>query len=414
MHILFVSPRQCWPAVSGAKLREYHLCKALATRVPLHYVFFTAPEGSPPTLAELPFCEAVTAAPALRPYSTSKKIRGLLGSVPLPVLNYTSAAMDAALRTIVSSASFDLVHLDSIHLAGYEPLLRQLLPKARFVYDWHNIESDLIFQYASNAPSRARRIYSRLTARKLAALELRTLQTAFGHIVCSAREQDLLAKIAPRARVEVIENGVDASRFPSTPRPSAKRHRIVFVGHMNYHANIEAVLWFTQRIWPALYQRFPHWKLTLVGSAPPPAVRDLAREPGVEVTGTVPEVAPYYEEAVAAVVPLLSGAGTRLKILEAMAAGVPVVSTPLGAEGLDIMPGENILLAPGDAADGAPQPTQEQVQEQWTSALASVADQGALWIKLASAGRALVEARYRWEAIGAKLFDTYYRWLKME
>jgi len=406
MRILFVSPRQCWPAVSGAKLREFHLCKALATRAPLHYVFFAAPPGeknaTPPTLKELPFCEAVTAAPPLRPYSKGKILRGLVGSVPLPVLNYTSAEMAAALRTIASSATFNLVHLDSIHLIGYEPMLRELLPQARFVYDWHNIESDLMFQYASHATSRARRVYSRITARKLAALELRALHTAFGHIVCSAREKDLLAKLAPRARVEVIENGVDASRFPSTPRPGPQRHRIVFVGLMNYHANIEAALWFTKNIWPALHQRFPQWKLTLVGAEPVEAVRDLAREPGVEVTGTIPEVAPYYEEALAAVVPLLSGAGTRLKILEAMAAGVPVVSTALGAEGLAISDGENILLAPGDIAG----------TDRWVSALASLADQGPSWTKLAAAGRSLVEARYHWEAIGEKLFDTYDRWTK--
>jgi glycosyltransferase involved in cell wall biosynthesis len=403
MHILFVSPRQCWPTVSGAKLREFHLSKALASRAPLHYVFFSAPNPPVPTLADLPFCEAVTAVPPVRPYSKGKLIRGILGSVPLPVLNYTSPEMEAALRKIASSAPFDLVHLDSIHLALYEPLLRTLLPHARIVYDWHNIESDLMRQYASHAPAAGRRMYAAITARKLAALELRTLHSAFGHIVCSARERDRLAQLAPAAHIEVIENGVDTTRFPSTPSPSATRNRLVFVGLMDNHANMEAVAWFTARIWPALHQRFPHWKLTLVGSNPAPAVRDLASRPGVEVTGTVPEVAPYYEEALAAVVPLLSGAGTRLKILEAMAAGVPVVSTPLGAEGLAIAPGENILLAPGDTSGS---------EQRWTSALDSLADQGPLWIKLATAGRALVESRYDWQAIGAKLFDTYDRWSK--
>ncbi len=190
--------------------------------------------------------------------------------------------------------------------------------------------------------------------------------------MCSARERDRLAQLAPAAHIEVIENGVDTTRFPSTPSPSATRNRLVFVGLMDNHANMEAVAWLTARIWPALHQRFPHWKLTLVGSRPPPPIRDLASRPGVEVTGTVPEVAPYYEEALAAVVPLLSGAGTRLKILEAMAAGVPVVSTPLGAEGLAIAPGENILLAPGDTSGS---------EQQWTSALDSLADQGPLWIE---------------------------------
>jgi glycosyltransferase involved in cell wall biosynthesis len=220
--------------------------------------------------------------------------------------------------------------------------------------------------------------------------------------VCSARERDELAALAPAARIEVIENGVDAARFPAAPRPATSRNRIVFVGLLNNQANMKAVLWFTQRIWPALHQRFPHWKLTLVGADPAPAVLALAREPSVEVTGTVPDVAPYYEEAIAAVVPLLSGSGTRLKILEAMAAGVPVVSTPIGAEGLDISDGENILLAPADTPG---------YLEQWIASLEALASQGPRWIKLAAAGRTVVESRYNWDVIGAKLFDTYSRWL---
>ncbi len=261
-------------------------------------------------------------------------------------------------------------------------------------------------QYASHAPAAGRRTAAAITARKLAAAAAAPNSAAhapaFGHItVCSARSS---RPTRPAAHIEVIENGVDTTRFPSTPSPGPSRNRLVFVGLMDNHANMEAVAWFSSPYLVfALHQRFPHWKLTLVGFNPAPAVRDLASRPGVEVTGTVPEVAPYYEEAVAAVVPLLSGAGTRLKILEAMAAGVPVVSTPLGAEGLAIAPGENILLAPGDTSGS---------EQQWTSALDSLADQGPLWIKLAAAGRALVESRYDWQAIGAKLFDTYDRWSK--
>jgi glycosyltransferase involved in cell wall biosynthesis len=406
MQILFVSPRQCWPAVSGAKLREFHLCKALGGRVPLHYVFFSAPQGPPPAAADLPFCQAITAVPPVRPYSPGKLIRGVLGAAPVSVLNYTTPAMVDALRTIAPSAPFDLVHLDSIHLAAFEPLLRGLLPRARIVYDWHNIESDLLFQYVSHAPSRAKKLYSALTARKMAALELRTLHSAFGHIVCSARERAELAALAPAARIEVIENGVDASRFPAAPRPCASRNRIVFVGLLNNQANMKAVIWFTRNIWPAVRRRFPQWKLTLVGTDPAPSVFALAREPNVEVTGTVPDVAPYYEQAIAAVVPLLSGSGTRLKILEAMAAGVPVVSTPIGAEGLDVSEGNNILLAPGGGSG-----PDKQYLDQWIAALESLAPQGALWLNLANAGRTFVESRYNWDVIGAKLFDTYSRWL---
>jgi glycosyltransferase involved in cell wall biosynthesis len=227
----------------------------------------------------------------------------------------------------------------------------------------------------------------------LATLEKELLASAFGHLVCSQRERDQLHKLVPAARIAVIENGVDAAAFHPAA-PGAGRKRLVFVGSMNYHANIDAAVWFTRDIWPAIHRRFPDWTLTLVGSNPAAAVMAL-RGDAVEVTGTVLSVAPYYEDAFAAIVPLRSGGGTRLKILEAMAAGVPVISTTLGAEGLAVSPGENILIA--------------DREESWLGALDSLSAER--WSAMAAAGRSLVESRYDWEALGARLFETYRDWL---
>jgi glycosyltransferase involved in cell wall biosynthesis len=166
---------------------------------------------------------------------------------------------------------------------------------------------------------------------------------------------------------------------------------------MSYHANIDAAVWFTHEVWPAIHRRFPDFKLTLVGSNPGPAVRALQSE-AVEVTGTVPSVAPYYEDALAAIVPLRTGGGTRLKILEAMAAGVPVISTALGAEGLAVSPNENILIA--------------DRQESWIESLASLSSDQERWRSMAAAGRRLVESRYDWEVLGQGLFETYRAWLE--
>ena len=166
---------------------------------------------------------------------------------------------------------------------------------------------------------------------------------------------------------------------------------------MAYHANSDAIVQFTQRIWPAIHEQFPHWTLTLVGSDPLPQVRALAERPGVEVTGTVPDVKPYYSEAVLAIVPLLTGGGTRLKILEALAAGVPVVSTTVGAEGLEVTHGEEVLIADNEA--------------DWLAACCSLADQGELWHKLVAAGHRLVETSYDWNILGKSMVTTYRQWL---
>jgi glycosyltransferase involved in cell wall biosynthesis len=324
-------------------------------------------------------------------YTPGKVLKGIFGRWPLPVVNYASPAMAAAVAGLENS--FDLVHLDSMHMASYVPLLNG----ARVVYNWHNIESELMSRYAENAPSLARKIYGTLTARKLAALEKELLRNAFGHLVCSQREKDQMLELVPGARIAVIENGVDAGAFPSAPGTGAGRKRLVFVGSMSYHANIEGAVWFTDKIWPEIHRRYPDWKLTLVGSNPAPAILALKSD-SIEVTGTVPSVAPYYKDALAAIVPLRTGGGTRLKILEAMAAGVPVISTALGAEGLAVSPGEDVLIADS--------------LESWIAALESLSDNEANWTRLATAGRRLVESRYDWQALGKSLFETYRDWLK--
>jgi glycosyltransferase involved in cell wall biosynthesis len=389
--------------LSGAKLREYHLAKALGTQGWLHYVFFSAANGVVPSGSDLPFCGGITPVAPAKLYGKANLIRGVMGRWPLPVLNYTSQEMTDVLQKVARSRQFQIVQLDSIHLAPYEALLRRLLPQARIVYDWHNIESDILRQYAKRGPTLARRRYAAITARKMAQLESKILHSAHGHIVCSDRERERLLQLAPQARVEVIENGVDVHRFPATFRAGPERRRLVFVGLMNYHANVDAAVWFTERIWPALRRQFPQLTLTLVGAEPSPEVMELAKQERVEVTGTVPDVAPYYAEAVAALVPLRSGGGTRLKILESMAAGVPVISTRIGAEGLEVTPGQDILLAP--AEDGP------ELEQQWSAAVQSIVTDPGLWLQMARAGRQRVEGQYDWGVLGTRLVETYRRWI---
>jgi sugar transferase (PEP-CTERM/EpsH1 system associated) len=396
MRVLSISPRQCWPPVSGAKLRDYFFIKALGENAALTHVFF-AEDGTPvPTAQEFPFCEKVVAVARPRMYTPAKIAAGFVGRWPLPVINYFSREMEQALASIAAQTTFDLVRVDSIHMAPYAESLRRKL-EAPMIYDWHNIESEAMQRYSRQASSPAHKLYAAFTARRLAAFEKRLLREAFGHVVCSEREKQLLQSIAPEARIAVIENGVDSGYFSDFGRPITRRQGIVFVGSMSYHANVDGATWFARTVWPTVRERHPGWKLTIVGSNPAPAVRMLETVPGVEVTGTVSDVRPYYAEAVAAIVPLRIGGGTRLKILEAMAAGVPVVSTALGAEGLPVTGGEDILIA--------------ETAEQWSLQLGALAKQDDTWKRLAEQGRSLVRTRYDWRTLGEALYQTYLRWL---
>ena len=158
-------------------------------------------------------------------------------------------------------------------------------------------------------------------------------------------------------------------------------------------ANVEAVVEFARNTWPLVRQHLPGCQFTIVGSNPAPEVRALAHQDEITVTGTVPDVRRYYRDALAAVVPVTTAGGTRIKILEAMAAGVPVVSTPLGAEGLDVTSDENILFA--------------QTAPEWTARLRSLMDDVDLRRRLIIAGLSLVRTRYDWSNLGDKLFDGY-------
>ena len=400
MRILFLSPRQCWPALSGAKLREYHLARALSRRAELTYVYFAEPGEEVLTAKDLPFATRIVAVPKPRVYGPWNLVRGITGKWPLPVLNYTSRQMIAALSRLDSKPGFELVHLDSIHMFRYVKSLELILGKSlKVTYDWHNIESEAMHRFADSTTSSARRIYANITARKLEALEGGILANGFGHIVCSDRENIQLRRIAPEARVAVVENGVDCAYFSELKRPPG-RYRIVYVGKMDYYPNVEAVIGFAHKTWPMVRDQMVGLTFTIVGAHPTAAVQALASIPGIEVTGTVPDVRPYYREALAAVVPLRTGGGTRLKILEAMAGSVPVISSPLGAEGLIVSPGSDILISDPDDP------------RSWVQHLLELAQSEERREEITNRALQLVKTRYDWNTLGQSLTETYEGWLR--
>jgi glycosyltransferase involved in cell wall biosynthesis len=391
--------------LSGAKLREYHLARALSRWAELTYAYFADPGDAALTTDDLGFPARIIAVPKPSVYGSWNLVRGITGKWPLPVLNYTSSQMVSALSQLDASLDYDLVHLDSIHMIRYVEPLGQIFGKpVRVTYNWHNIESEAMRRYAESAPSKPRRIYANITAGKLEALERKILEEAFGHIVCSERESQQLRCIAPAARIAVVENGVDCAYFTGLgggadgDRP--KRDRIVFVGKMDYYPNVEAVIDFACKTWPMVRDQLKGVIFSIVGANPTAAVQALAGIPGVEVTGTVPDVRPYYREALVAVAPLRTGSGTRLKILEAMAAEVPVVSTPLGAEGLMVSPSKEILISGPDDHSA------------WVRHIVELAQSEELRKQITTRALQLVRSRYDWTTIGQGLIETYDGWLR--
>ncbi len=426
LRVLHFVPRLCWPLDTGAKLRNYHLARELARRA--HVTLLTFAENGGATQQQTPRAEGQTPRaegqspaepPLMRPesfyartitvprgrgYTPAKILRGALGRTPLPVLNYTTAEMKEALRRVLDEQDFDVIQVESIHLMAYLPIIRASPGRPIVLLDWHNIESELMRRYSERASNFLRRAYAQRTARQLNHLERRAAREFDAHVVVSRRDGAKLLEHDAGARVFLIENGVDTAYYSDERIEQAHvaagrgaqnaggPHRLVFVGSMDYHANVDAAVHFAREVWPRLRERMPELVYTIVGRDPAPEVRELASLPGVEVTGTVEDVRPYYREAVAAIIPLRVGGGSRLKILEAMAAGVAVVSTTLGAEGLEVRDGENILIADGDG--------------ELCETIAAVAGDRERRKKLGEAGRALVFERYDWSRIGAELFES--------
>ena len=389
LRVLQFAPRAPWPLDTGAKLRNYHLARVLSARARIALICFY--EEAKNTMELLEVYPRLLKVPRDNAYSFRKIWQGAIGPTPLPVLNYTSEQMKQGLARFVDRNPFDVVQVESIHLMNYLPVLRAANSHPLVVCDWHNIESDLMGQYAAREPNLARKLYARRTARLMNEFERRALNEFDAHLVVSDQDAEQLRKINSNARIFVIENGVDAAYYED--EQSSTKERIVFVGSMDYHANIDGAKNFTRHVWPTIRQLRTQLRFTIVGRHPSPQVRKLSSIDGVEVTGSVPDVRPYYREALAAVVPLNVGGGSRLKILEAMAAGVPVVSTTLGAEGLDVNDGENILL------------TESAVQ--LAGRIIALIEDPELRTRLIAGGRALVRERYDWSRLGAKLLDQY-------
>lgn len=396
MRVLQIAPRAPWPLDTGAKLRNYNLARVIAGHASISLLAFSEPGASPPK-AENSYDQIVTVRrdPG---YSFGKLLRGAVGRTPLPLLNYTSEEMKQTLARTLAENAFDLIQIESMHLMNYLPVIRAADYRPLVVCDWHNVESDLMRQYAESQSNVARKTYARRTARLMAEFEARALEEFDAHIAVSEHDADRLRSVNSGARIKVIENGVDVAYYTGQDETKPKT-RIVFVGSMDYHANIEAAISFAKSVWPAVHKARPEIIFTIVGRNPPSSVRDLMTNPGVEVTGSVEDVRPYYREAIMAVVPLKVGGGSRLKILEAMAAGVPVVSTALGAEGLQVRHDENILLADST--------------EELTQSIISMMNEPELRTRITFGGRQLVTDRYDWSSLGSTLCD-YFRQLLAE
>jgi sugar transferase (PEP-CTERM/EpsH1 system associated) len=389
MKILFLASTLPYPPVDGWRIRTHQLLEALASAHDVTLLSFrTAHDPTDAVSALRRTCDRVEVVRRSRRYSVLDLARGLLGRLPFSVLNYRVPAMRTRLAEVLASTRPDVVHVEDIHMAQYVLGLHG----TPLVLDMHNIESLLLRRYADRQRDPLRKAYARLTAAKLEQYE-RAAAVVFARLLaCSDVDAQYASARLRYPRVAVVPNGVDVDRF--VPRPSLEEPRaLAFVGRMDYVANSDAAAFFCRSVLPRVWRSVPDARLYIVGHSPARAIQDLARDPRIVVTGSVPDVADFVGRASVFVAPLRYGSGTRLKILEAMAMAKAVMTTPLGCEGIDAAPREEIVVA-------------ESPEDQARSVVELLRDRDRREA-IGRRARALVVRKYSWKTIGADLLDLY-------
>jgi glycosyltransferase involved in cell wall biosynthesis len=256
------------------------------------------------------------------------------------------------------------------------------------IVDEHNLEFELHQRLAQVEPGLARKGFNWLEAVKLRREESRTWMKARACLVTSRREKAIVEAMSPQTLVEVIPNGVDIDYFSTQNASRVDRSAIVFTGRMNYRPNADAAVHFARDILPTVLRARADAVFYVVGSDPPPEVRALAGS-NVVITGAVDDVRPFLNRAAVVVAPIRAGSGTRLKILEALAAVKAVVSTPLGCEGLDLQPGRHLVVADS--------------REKFAAEVVRLLGDPGLAAELGAAGAARVSQAYGWATTLAPL-----------
>lgn len=378
-----VLPRPPHPARDGLAIRNFYILRALAEEFRVRCLALLPPHLSgageyPPGVEVEEVRQAGRIARRMAAAASS-----LFSRDAFPALLYRSNALQEKLRALVDREKPAWVVAHSYHVA---PMA--LAAASPAWVDFHNVDSEIWRRMEKSAASGASRPFLAWQAPRIERLEREIARRAAGISCVSSRDAHTLRQAGAREPL-VVPNGVDLERYVFREETSAEDF-VFFVGDLAWLPNVEGIAWFCGEVWPRLSRLRPSARAGILGRGAPESLRRFAGvEKGeISLLGEGRDTREYWRRAAVAVVPLLSGGGTRLKILEAAACGVPVVSTSVGAEGLDFAAGREILLA--DSPDA------------FASGVASLLGDREARLRQAAAARARVEAQYGWEEIGRR------------
>lgn len=396
-NIIFVATRVPYPAVTGHYLRTLNILRGLAEHFTVHFFAFRDKGRSPSehALADRALeqvCATVHTEPVGAEASLARFLVDLAGSAlmlrPFTASKYYSRTMRQAIRATLASYDVALVHADSLPSGQY--LIG--LPQPKLLTN-HNVEYLRLQSHAAQQRSAIYRLALRVQAWLTRRHERKILQDIGNCVVVSESDHAELAHLVPTARFYVVRNGADTSLSPIPPADSAAATAL-WVGGMDDPFNRQGVLYFATRVLPRVRRQLPEFRWYVVGRDPPEPLRLLARDPtsGVELAGFVAELRHVYEQSAIVVVPLMSGGGTKLKVLEAMAMGRAVVTTPVGAEGIGAEAGVTMEIAMDD--------------EEFAEKICSLLRDPERRNRIAAAARALAERNFGWDVVNRQMLSA--------
>lgn len=406
MEILLLTPQLPYPAHQGTTLRNFNIIRGLAARHEITLLSFrerAGDEAVPGALDEL--CKRVVTVPQPHDRSAATRLwQMVITDQPDMALRLRSHHFEIVLRRLLSDDQFDIIQVEGIELAWIIPVLRASTIGQKIVFDAHNAEAYLQ-QRAYEADARSLRrlpaaLYSRVQTRRLLQYERWALRQVDWITAVSENDRRVLAAQIGDAAISVIPNCIDvadygrkAEFFAAQEGDSLLAYDLVFTGKMDYRPNVDAVLWFAREVWPHILEKRPQTTWAIVGQKPHKRLAVLQDVPGITLTGWVDQVVPFLQQGTIFIMPFRVGSGTRLKLIEAMAAGIPVISSALGVEGYAVENEEQLLIAdsPADMTAAILRLLTDRPQRQ----------------RLVEKGRKFA-AQYDWRGITPKFDEGYY------
>ncbi len=387
MKILFLTQVLPYPLDAGPKVRAYYVLRHLAQTHEITLVSFVRATDSPAALEHLRgYCAALHTAPMPRSKMRDgyHLLRSLLTGQPFIIARDWNPQMVALLKKVVADEGpFDAVHADQLWMAPYALLVRQQQSAPlQLVLDQHNAVFMIPERMAGDGANPLKRHLLALEAQKLAKYEVETC-SHFDQVTWVTAEDFAAVKAQANGHSDALPNaGVipicgDVAEQPAIVRKPGAR-RLTFVGGLHYPPNAQGICWFAERIFPQILAAAPDVVLTVIGKQPPAMLHELGIPPAnLDVIGFADRVEPYLAETAVFLVPLLAGGGMRVKIIDGWKWGMPIVSTTIGAEGIQTIPGQNILIA--DTPDAFAKATLTLLQA--PEEAQTLADNGRQWLE---------------------------------